>query len=176
MQNLYHLIHRCIKGLWIIKQVCTCFVCAQERLKFFFTLQPHPFSVSLACRSVEILVVCDTYVVSHHLDTMVCVVKVWHKSSLLGENSLPGKGVGTGGGVHRGKYWTTPASAWQHPGWGADAFCEGISHLSTVSLQLGAVIALCTTAVNQHGMGFWNHLSAPKHSWCNRSFFWPPFS
>lgn len=50
----------------------------------------------------------------------------------------------------------------------ADAFCEDISYIATVSLQLVAVIELCTIAVNQLGMGFWNLLLGPKHSCCNR--------
>lgn len=73
-------------------------------------------------------------------------------SSLLGENSLPGKGVGTGGDVHSGKYSATTALCMTASRMEADAFCEDIYHVATVSLQLVAAIALYTTAVNQLGM------------------------
>lgn len=93
--------------------------------------------------------------------------QVCHMSSLLGEFTP----------WQRGRDWRW-CSEWQILSFSclcmaasrmeADAFCENISYVATVSLQLVAVIALCTIAVNQLGMDFWNLLLGPKHSWCNR--------
>lgn len=71
----------------------------------------HPFSVNLALRSVEILMLCDTYMVSYHLDAMVYVVSGLTYEFPFWRKLTSWQRVGTGGDVHSGKYSATTASA-----------------------------------------------------------------
>ena len=156
MQKLYHLTHTCIKGLWIIKQKCISFVIWSKKLWSFLhsgTMSLF-FSVYLALRSVEILVLRETScLVSYHSDMMVCVVSALTCEFPFGRELCPCK---------RDRDWRwcpqgqialiNSLCTWLRPRGKQICFLWG--HVATGSLQLVAVIALCTTAVKSACDGF----------------------